>query len=91
MELLPTIWAGTLAVILSVVVLALLSAYFTAPAGRARTVVMAATILLGVVTITAGVDSIAVHGERSMLVFTAVGVGIVAILLVIGKAIKGRN
>lgn len=86
MTFLPTIWAGTLSVGLSVLVLVLGILFTTLHVGRlAHSAIGIAMALFSLMAISSGVDSIAVHDERSILVFASVAVGAASLIFLVYK------
>lgn len=89
MHILPTVWAGSLSAGLSVLAL-MLVIIFIAAAGHSavRLISGIAAALVSLVVLSAGIDSIAVHGERALLVFAAVTVGAGVSVFLAVKAIS---
>lgn len=87
MQIVPTIWAGTLSVGLSVVAVLLCVLYMvTATGSRILHIALGvATILVTLVVLSSGVDSILVHHERSLLVFAGIALALAASVVVIVK------
>lgn len=89
MQILPTIWAGSLSAGLSVLALVLL-VIFIAAAGHSviRLVSGIAAAFVSVVVLSSGIDSIVVHDERALLVFAAVAIGAGTLVFLAVKAIS---
>ncbi len=84
MELLPSTWAGKV----SVVMFGLFLVSFLLKAVRSDNWMLTALpVVVGLIVLSTGIDSVAVHKERSALVFAAMIVDLPALLFVVGKAL----
>lgn len=88
MEILPTIWAGSLSAGLSVLALMLVVVFIIA-AGHSvvRLISGIAAAFVSVVVLSSGIDSVVVHDERALLVFAAIAVGAGALIFLVAKLI----
>jgi hypothetical protein len=90
MQILPTIWAGSLSVGLSILALMLVVIFITAAKHRVvRLISGIAAAFVSLVVLSSGIDSVIIHDERALLVFTAIAVGAgTLVFLVVKLAMK---